>query len=164
MFKKTLEMVENSNEFKEFHKENPDIELVTGFFIIDFFGNDNKRSVDYRLGDKIFTFSLRDDDTIKMNQDEFPQKDPVTLDIIDTDIKIDTDEVKKLAEIQIRDQNVSSKINKLIAVLQKSNGNQIWSLTAMLEGLIIFHIIVDPFTGNVTKCERKSMMDLIRKK
>jgi len=34
----------------------------------------------------------------------------------------------------------------------------------MLEGLIILHIMIDSETGEVIKFERKSMMDLIRKK
>jgi hypothetical protein len=34
----------------------------------------------------------------------------------------------------------------------------------MLDGLIILHIIIDAETGNVDKFERKSMMDMVKRK
>jgi hypothetical protein len=49
-------------------------------------------------------------------------------------------------------------------VLQKHEGKQIWNITGMLDGLIILHILINADTGEIDKFERKSMMDLIKKK
>ena len=166
-FQKTLKMILASDIFQTFKKENPEAELITGFFVIDFFSNDNKRSIDYQAGEKIFTFSLRDDDSIKFEVDKMmeTQEKLPTLEKIDPDIKFDLEDIKSAVQIRSLDEGISSKFSKIIAVLQKQEGkDQIWTLTCMLDGLIILHVIIDPETGEIIKFERKSMMDLIKKK
>lgn len=168
-FKETYELITASEKYKEFIEKNPEAELVAGFFIIDFFSNDNKRSLDYKIGEKIYTFSLRDDNSIKFEEDKLmeTEKNPnPSLERISHKIKVDLDELKSTAQIKALDNGISAKFSKIIAVLQKPSkeSKQIWNLTCMLDGLIILHILVDSETGNVDKFERKSMMDLIRKK
>lgn len=166
-FHETHNLILASEKFQTFKKENPDAELCAGFFIIDFFSNDNKRSLDYKLGEKIYTFSLRDDDSIKMEQDKLmeTENNPTpSLEKLSPDIKIDLEDIKATAQIQALDNGISSKFSKIIAVLQSKDNKQTWNLTCMLDGLIILHIIIDAQTGNVEKFERKSMMDMIKKK
>lgn len=166
-FKSTLEAVESSEIFQNFLKENPDAELCAGFFIIDFVSNDNKKSIDYKTSDKIFTFDLRDDGRVMISEDKlislenckFPK-----LEKIDREIKIEVDELKGIAGVRALDEGISAKLNKIIAVLQKYNNRQIWNLTCMLDGLIILNILIDSNSGEIIKFERKSMMDLVRKK
>jgi hypothetical protein len=168
-FKETYKLITESEVFRNFIKENPAAELCTGFFVVDFFSNDNKNSLDYKLNEKIFTFSLRDDKSIKFEEDKLMQTEKnqtPSLEKISPDIKVDLEDLRATAQIQALDNKISSKFNKIIAVLQKpsKDSKQIWNLTCMLDGLIILHIIIDPETGNVDKFERKSMMDMIRKK
>ena len=167
-FSQTLKKVNESEVFKNFIKENPDAELCAGFFIIDFFSNDNKNSIDYKLGEKIFTFNLRENGEVKMNEDRLielkgNQKFP-KLEKLNPSIKVDVPEVRSIAQIKALDEGIHSKFNKIIAVLQNQEGNQVWNLTCILDGLIILHLLIDANSGDVTKFERKSMMDLIRKK
>ena len=68
-FKQTYESIISSNIFKDFKKQFPYAEFCTGFFITDFFGNDNKKSIDFKVGEKIFTFSINEFGNIKMNED-----------------------------------------------------------------------------------------------
>lgn len=169
--KKTFEIITSSEEFKKFRNEHPDAELCTCFFVIDFFGNDNKKSLDYKLGEKVFSFSINELDKIKMYEDklvkvenkEFPQ-----LEAINPDVKVDLEEITEMAKAKALEKGISSKFSKIIAVLQKYNHNgndiQAWNLTCMLEGLIILHMMIDSETGEIIKFERKSMMDLIKKK
>jgi len=58
-FKETYEKIIESEVFKKFIDENPNAELIAGFFIIDFISNDTKNSIDYRINDKIFTLEKR---------------------------------------------------------------------------------------------------------
>jgi hypothetical protein len=165
--KETLEILRGSEEFNKFQEENPDGEMCAGFFIVDFFGNDNKRSIDFKCKDKVFTCSLRDDDSVKIQEDKlvevkgtnFPE-----LQTIDYKINIDVEEAIGIAKTRTLDEGIAAKYNKAIAVLQKHEGKQIWNITGMLDGLIILHILINADTGEIDKFERKSMMDLIKKK
>jgi hypothetical protein len=58
-FKELLSKVEASSIYADFVKEHSDAELVAGFFIMDFMSNDNKESIDYKIGEKVFTFNLK---------------------------------------------------------------------------------------------------------
>jgi len=170
-FKQTHETIINSGIFHNFIKQHPHAELCTGFFVIDMFGNDNKKSLDYKVDDKIFSFSINELGKIKMNEDKLvtdESKKFPELKKINKDIKVDLDVVESTAKIKALDNGLSSKFSKIIAVLQnyehEGKNRQIWNLTCMLEGLIILHILIDSETGEVIKFERKSMMDLIKKK
>jgi hypothetical protein len=100
-----------------------------------------------------------------MNEDELIKtKQFPTLEPINPEFKIDLDEAESTAKVKATDNGIGAKFSKIISVLQKYEGKQVWNLTCMLEGLIILHVIIDSNTGEVIKFERKSMMDLIRKK
>jgi len=173
--KETLEILESSEEFKKFKENHPEREMCAGFFIVDFFGNDNKRSIDFKCNDKIFTCSLRDDDSVKIQEDKlvevkgakFPE-----LKQINPNVEVDAEDAIGIAKTHTLDEGIAAKYNKAIAVLQKykdekitnNEEKQVWNLTCMLDGLIILHILVDAETGDILKFERKSMMDLIKKK
>jgi len=165
--KETLEILESSEEFNKFKSNNPNAKMCAGFFIIDFFGNDNKRSIDFKCEDKVFSCSLRDDDSVKIQEDElvevvgtkFPE-----LQTINPNVKVDAEDAIGIAKTRTLDEGIAAKYNKAIAVLQKHEGNHVWNITGMLDGLIILHILVNADTGEIIKFERKSMMDLIKKK
>jgi len=169
-FKETLEKVENSEEYKKFKKDYPDAEICVGFFILDFLSNDNKNSIDYKDKDKIFTFNIIEDE-VKMYEDELMDlPNTPKLETIIPETKIEVDELKTIAQEKAHEEGISAKFNKIIAVLQTyydletKQKSQIWNLTCMLDQLIILHILVDSSTGNIIKFQRKSFMDLIKKK
>ena len=170
-FKETCQRINDSEEFKNFIQENPEAELCTGFFVMDFFGNDNKKSLDYKLDQKVFSFSINELEKIKMYQDklvEVKDKEFPALEPINPEIKVDLDQITEMAMKTTQEKGIQSKFSKIIAVLQKYKHNnqdiQAWNLTCMLEGLIIIHMMIDSDTGELIKFERKSMMDLIKKK
>ena len=163
-FKKTLQKIESSNEFKDFIKQNQDAKLVAGFFIIDFISNDNKKSLDYIANGKIFTFDILENGKVKFNVDELIEKTNHKLTQISKNITVEVDELKSITGTRILDEGISAKFSKIIAILQNNNNKQVWNLTCMLDGLIIINILIDANTGEIIKFERKSMMDLIRKK
>lgn len=170
-FKETYDKITSSEVFKKFINENPEAELCAGFFILDFISNDSKKSLDYKINGKIYTFELKDDGYIKMTEDELidSPNTPPLLKLI-PEVKTEIEDLKGISGMEALEKGISAKFNKIIAVLQRLNKEgkeiQIWNLTCMLDGLIILNIHVDADSedGKVVKFERKSMMDMIRKK
>ena len=164
-FTQTYETITSSKIFKDFISKTPQAELVAGFFILDFLSNDEKTSLDYKINSKIFTFSLDLQNEITMREDKLIDKPGLPiLTKISSNIKIDLDEIPSLAEKSAIENNITSKFQKIIAVLQMHEQQQIWNLTCMLDGLIILNILISSETGQIIKFERKSMMDFIKKK
>lgn len=158
--------IESSAVFKKFIKENPNAELVAGFFVLDFTSNDTKKSLDYKIPktDKIFTFELDKNNEVMMKQDKLINNPNLPkLQKIQPHTRIEIEELRALAEKQALEHNVKSKFHKIIAVLQIYNTQQVWNLTCMLEGLIILSILIDCDTGYVLKFDRKSIMDFVKK-
>lgn len=164
-FLSTYKTIKCSDIFKSFIEYNKEAELVAGFFILDLLDNNNQRSLDYKVKEKIFTFSLNENDEVSMKEDEL-MKDPnfPPLTKISSDIKIDLDEISDIAQKEALNHNVPNKFQKIIAILQLHEGKEVWNLTCMLDGLAILNILIDSETGNVIKFDKKSIADFIKKK
>jgi len=166
-FKQTLETIESSAVFKDFMQKNPNAELCAGFFIFDFLTNDIKKSLDYKTKeqDKIFTFDLDKNNEVVMKQDKLIN-DPrlPRLEKIKPETKIDLNEIPSIAQKQAEENNITAKFQKIIAVLQNHENQQIWNLTCMLDSFIILNILINSDTGETIKFDRKSMADFIKKK
>ena len=158
--------IESSAVFKKLKQENPNIELVAGFFVLDFISNDEKKTLDYKIPqtNKIFTFELDKNNEVTMKQDKLIN-DPnlPKLQEIQPYTKTEVEELRAIAEKQALENNIKSRFHKIIAVLQIHNNQQVWNLTCMLEGLIILNILINCDTGNIIKFDRKSMMDFVKK-
>ena len=164
-FKQTLERIESSKVFKKFKQEFPDAKFCAGFFILDFLSNDNKRTLDYKGDDRIFTFSLDAHDEIVMLEDKLLKgSGHPPLQELKSEVGVEPDELKSIAGMHALDEGVAEKFQKIIAVLQKHEGRQIWNLTCLLEQLIILNVLIDSDNGEIIKFEKKSMMDFIKKK
>lgn len=172
-FTQIFQRIESSEAFKNFKEKYPEAELCAGFFILDLLGtNDNKQSLDYKTENEIFTFTINIDDEIIMEKDRLlDESTRPKLKKISPDIKVEVEELKSIAGIEALENGISAKFHKIIAVLQNYKGEltnsddkEVWNLTCMLEGLIILNIIIDAETGKILKFERKSMMDMIKKK
>lgn len=165
-FEQTCETIGASEKFKSFKQENPNAELVAGFFILDFLSNDTKKSLDYLVNEKVFTFDLADDGYIKLKQDKLIEQESNNspkLTKLNSNPKIEVDELKSIVGERKLEEGISAHLHKIIAVLQNYNERLTWNLTCMLDQLIILHVLIDAETGEIIKFERKSMMDFIRK-
>ena len=162
-FSQLLKKIESSQEFKDFKTNHPSVQLIAGFFIIDLIDTNNQQSLDYSIDDEIFTFSI-DDNRIIIKEDKLIE-DPKfkKLTPINKDIKIDTDQLLDIVIKETQKNKINNKLQKIIAVLQKLDNQQVWNLTCMLDGLLILNIIIDSQTELITKFERHSMMDFIKK-
>ena len=164
-FAQTYQTITQSKAFERFKQEHPDAELVAGFFILDFVDENNQKTLDYKSGDKIFTFSLNENNEITLKEDELIKNtEAPELTKIQPEIKIEIDELKSRVGIRILDEGIKNKIQKIIAVLQIYEEKQIWNLTCMLEGFMIINILIDSNTGEIIKFDKKNMADFIKKK
>ncbi|MEK6871503.1 MAG: hypothetical protein AABX16_01225 [Nanoarchaeota archaeon] len=168
-FNTLVTQIESSSEFKAFKQKNPDAELCAGFFVIDLARKDNKSALDYKHGDSIFTFSA-EDEKIKIEEDELitiAGRPP--LQKIERSVTVDINEIKNIALSSLIHNKIISKLQKIIAVLQRhsldgKDEKQVWHLTCMLEGMGIVTIIVDSESGEVIKFEKKNVMDFMNVK
>jgi|TARA_B100001971_G_C18135416_1_gene507302 hypothetical protein len=169
-FKPLLQKIESSEAFKNFKTQYPEAELCAGFFIIDYMANDSKQTLDYKINNKVFTLSLDNNEEIVIQEDkliDIPGRPKLSKINNPEEINTDLDELKGIVGTKALDQGISNKFHKIIAVLQSNPNNQeekIWNLTCMLEGLAILHVIINPTSGEITKFEKKSMMDMIKRK
>jgi hypothetical protein len=163
-FALTLKKIEKSGLFKDFIKKNPKIELVAGFFILDLETGIDQNSLDYKLGDVIFTFSIDESNSVTLKEDKLID-DPrfPSLKKIKKKIKVDLDKVPSLVEDTALKNNIGQKLQKIIAVLQIHEGKQVWNLTCMLDGFAILNILIDANNGKVVKFDKKSIADFIHK-
>ena len=164
-FAQTYNIIAESKTFRNFKEQHPTAELVAGFFILDFISNDTKNSLDYKHKDKIFTFSLNQNNEITLTEDKLietsthPQLTP-----IQPTTNIELNRLKSITEKKASEDNIHVNFNKIIAVLQNHENKQVWNLTCMLDQLQILHVLIDSNTGEIIKFEKKSLMDFIKKK
>ena len=87
--------------------------------------------------------------------DEIPQIKP--------EIKIDVDEMQKIAGREIQKQKISTKLNKIIAILQMHDDNQIWNVTCIFASLVMLRLHIDVFSGGVLRADKSSLFDFVQK-
>ena len=158
-FKQAFAKLKESKEFKSFKKKNPDAYLCAGFFVVEYDSNRSLEQLDYQTRDGIVTFTI----DMHIEEKEAEQIEQKRLEKISEQIKIDLEEVEKLIKEQLSKLKDSSKVNKLIAVLQSFKGKDIWNITAILESMHLLRMHIDAQTGKILKTEKASMFDFIKK-
>jgi len=169
-FKETHERITTSKVFQNFKSDYPNSTLCAGFFIIDIEQNNIKKTLDYIVDERVFTFTL-DNNEITMQEDKLvDSKGRPKLSKINPTTNIDPEDLKGTIGIEALDNGIKEKLTKIIAVLQNYSGKetnnqqtQIWNLTCIFEGFIILHILIDSETKKILKFEKKNMMDWIKK-
>jgi len=157
-FKPLLKEIEQSESFKQFKEQHSDAELVAGFFILDFKDKREESTIDYKAGDKIFTFTISNEGLFSVKEDDILDKTK-SLNKLNPEITIDAVDLKAKVEKALKDNEVSGNLEKIIAVLQEMDGKTVWNLTCMVEGMKIVLIHIDAISGEVIKCEKRSLFD-----
>jgi len=155
-----INKIENSLEFSKFKIENPKAELCAGFFILDFKPQHETYNLDYKTEDKIFSFSLGENEEITQKEEEIIIGES-KLEPINPRVEIDLEDLKEKCEEEFLNNKIGKKIEKIIAILQKKENKTIWNLTCMAEGFTIILMNVDSLTGEILKFEKKSLFDIV---
>lgn len=156
--------LEKSEVYKSFKAQNPDAFLCAGFFILNFKKGADQQAFDFRNDKQLFTFDFPENPeasiTLKVD-DLLPSPKP--LNKISHDVQIDIEDLQVIVEKALLDNNIKNKLEEIIAVLQNSEGQIVWNLTCMCEGLTIINALVHSETGGVLKFEKKNLLDFIKK-
>lgn len=156
-FKDLLEKIESSVVFKDFLSTTPEAKLVAGFFTINIKEDSVEGSLDYSDKKLIYIFNKNGE----MKEEEILDKSQ-PLEPINTDIKVDLSDLKKMVKEELAKNEMANKLDKIIAILQTHENTTIWNITAMCEGFVIFLIHIDAQTGEVKKFEKKSIFDFVK--
>lgn len=163
-FKDCLQKIEDSETFKNFISKNPNSELCAGFFILDFKEKKEDYNIDYKINDKITTFSINPTTMapiLKGQEDILDKSKPLKK--VDPAIEVEIPSLKLIIEKEMANQNVKGELEKIIAVLQTDEeGKTIWNLTCMISGMKIMISIIDAKTEEIIKFDKKSLFDFIR--
>ena len=149
-FKKLRENIEKSEEFKKFKKENPKAILYSVFFMLrQAFGNlvIETQQLDYWIGqDKVATFLFDENEKVQLKIDKVePVKEGEKREFVKLEdtVKLDVDDLQEIIKKELGKSKVGiEEVSKVIAVLQKTNGEQVWNITCIV-GLTLYRIHVD---------------------
>ncbi|MCX8193902.1 MAG: hypothetical protein N3G19_00875 [Candidatus Pacearchaeota archaeon] len=159
-FQDSLKKLKASKEFKKFKNKFKNSFLFSAFFILGPSLEIETQQFDYFLTKKkAATFTVND--KIELKTDNFNPKDKVTA--LDENIEIDIDKLKEIIKKEITKRNlIDFDINKIIMILQKIDGKQLWNITCMLSSLKLLKLHVDCFNGKVLKNEEANVFDFLQ--
>ena len=165
-FKFYWEKLKNSEGFKKFIKENPEAYSCSGFFTLDKEGSDNQRHIDFFIPSKkkIFSFKLQGEGIEKIPLDIISEKAP---DKINLDVDFIFEEVEAVISREMEKQKLKNKVQKIMISLQNFEGKEILVCTVFISMLGILRVHIDlegDRKGEVTLFEKKSFLDIVRKK
>ena len=105
-----LEKLFASDEFQNFIKENPSAYFCSGFFSINMEGKENIIHIDYVIPEtkKIFSFQLNN----KISIIPVEQSGGVVLEDISPDINFDFEEIEKIIEDKMKEQEIKIKLRR----------------------------------------------------
>lgn len=157
-----VEKLSDSEEFREFFKENPDVYPCGGFFVIDFENlknPDNKFSIDYfsKSLNKIFSFKL-ENKIAKTPVENFSQKIPERISL---DINFDFEEIEDLIRAKMVEEKVSGNIQKMLFSLQALEVKEFLVGTIFISGMGVLNVIIDVKDMKITEFNKKSIMDIL---
>ena len=150
-----------SPTFKKFISKNPNAYLAAGFFVLELDTKKIMHQLDYFIptSKKMATFIL--DGKIQTKESEaanqtVPQK-------IDQKVNLDLDIIRGIVEDEMKNNTVTSKLNKIIAVLQTLDGKLVWNLNCITNDMGVIKVHLDDKTHSVLKFEKINLFDIVKK-
>ncbi len=161
-FKDLLKKLKASEQFESFSNAYKDAYIIAGFFVMDFETKKNIIQIDYyiKAKKKVAAFSL--EDRVSMQLLDSPDtKD--TLKELDTNVKIDLDELSGILDDEMKNRGISESLKKIVAVLHMNDENKLmWNLNCMLSGMTLLRAHVEDESKTVSKMEKVSLFDVVK--
>jgi len=157
-----VEKLNSSEEYKKFMSENSDAFMVAGFFIIDFESGNNLHQIDYYVPStkEVAAFTLDDEIKVQslklMNDKAVPEK-------LDSEIKIDLDELKGIIQDEMKNRKMTEELRKMIAIIQNIKGKKVWNINCVLSGMEVLKAHVEDDSKTVLSMDKISIMDIVKK-
>ncbi len=156
-----IDKLNSSSVFHSFKEKNPNSYFSAGFFVLDFEHENNVHQIDYFNPEskKIITFTLDRDVEMKEGEavnESIPNK-------IEGNINLDLDVVKGLIEDEMKNQTITTKLQKIIAVIQNIEGKKVWNLNCIATDMGLIKAHIDDETHSILKFEKINLFDVVRK-
>ncbi len=161
--KSYLEKLYNSENFKEFMKENPDAFLCSGFFIIDKTGKEtDKQHFDYYIPKikKMFSFKM-ESGVERVPVEIFDSRIPEKISI---DYDFDFKDIENMIDDEMNRQNMKSQIQKILLSLQRVDGNDFLVGTVFISALGMIKVNINLKNMKIIDFEKKSFFDVLKGK
>ena len=153
------EKLEDSKNFEEFKKKNPDAYFCSGFFVIDKEGKDHKIHFDYFLPKKSKIISFQLEEGIQQVPVEvLDKKIPAEVSL---ELDFNFDDVEELVIKEMEKQGVKSKLQKILFSLQKINAKTFLIGTVFVSMLGLLKVKIDIKNMKITQFEKKSFLEMV---
>ncbi len=156
-----IKRLENSPEFVEYKKDNPDAFLVHVFYMLDE-ANKNAIQIGYysKASDKITTFIIDKESITKNPEAEVFKEQETIMNPINIDgVKIGVDEALKIAEELQKEKYKEHSPVKQIAILQHLPVGQVWNVTFVTRAFKTLNVKIDSNTGKVVSDKLLSIIE-----
>lgn len=152
------EKLENSKQFKQFKKNNPQAYLASAFFTFDLVKNTQESQLDYFNKGKFMTFQL-DNEIIMKEQEPMKKANPKNL----PDSSLDLAKLPEIVKKQLEKNKVQEKPSKIIAILTCEDNQPIFSLNCITSSMSVIKIKLDD-KGSCIRFEKLNLFDFTKKK
>lgn len=157
-----IEKLKNSEEYKNFIKENPKAYLCSGFFIIDIEKErtNDKQHLDFYIPEKEEIISFK----LEKNCQKVPveQKDIKTPFKLNENLNLDFDEIIKKINKKFEQENINKKIQQILLSLQNIKGKEFLMGTIFIARLGLVKILFDIEKNEIIEFEKKSFFDMMK--
>ena len=163
-FKEVLSKVKKSEDFRNFEKEHSEAFLYAGFFVINEADQLEQQQLDFYMGHgKVKTFMLvadeKGNEAVMMKEEEVAKDTDISP--LDKTIAIDLDEAREIIKKECKKEGM--QVSKIIAILQKLQGEQIWNVTVLLPSLFMLRLHIN-MNGQVIERKKGTVFDVMKKK
>jgi hypothetical protein len=159
-FKETLKILENSEEFKEWKKQNKNTFLSYGFLMLRENQADNwKIGYYHKQGNKITSFIVNKNIEIEPESEVF-KKETTKVNKIDLEkLKIEVDKALETAKSFQKEKYSADNPNKTIIILQKIKIGQVWNITLLTSSLKVINIKISTENNKILEHKASSMFE-----
>jgi len=155
-----LEKLKNSNEYKEFIKENKTAYLCSGFFVIDMENNGNSQyHFDFYVPESGKTFSFELEGGVKLIPLE---RDEQVLEEVSMKNHFDFDKIREKILTEMELKKINNKLQKMLFSLQKVKGKDMLLGTIFISNLGLLKVNMDIDSNQITDFEKKSLFDMMK--
>ena len=149
-FKEALKILEESKEFKEWKKKNPEAYLSYGFFMVE--ENDANWKIGYyhKKADKVTSFNIGKNKIMIEPETEVFKKEETKIEAIELNkIKLDLAEAVAIANQLQKEEYASENPQKIICILQKLKKHQVWNITFLTQNFNTLNFKIKSDSGRV---------------
>lgn len=161
LLKRTIHLLENSDEFKRWKEENKDAFLANAFTMFE-----KEPTFEWHMGyydkekDMITSFQIQEHQIIKNPASEALKKDDSHIEELNLDkVTVDVKEALEKANQIHKEKYEREKPTKIMVLAQHMDGKNIWNITYVTQSLKMMNVKINAETG---KIESDNLISIIQ--